>query len=120
LQFNGVFRIRLPQEARVSGKIVLRKDGLLFFFHGFIRFRLFLTVGVFFLSNAAGNAVDLIFAVDQSGSMYGNDPEFLTPCATMDALEYINKHAPSSNVGYFGFENGICDGTGGHIGSKSK
>lgn len=57
--------------------------------------------------------VDLVFAVDQSQSMLypKSDPMFLAPQATTRAINAINKISPSSNAGYLGFSNGICDGT---------
>ncbi len=53
---------------------------------------------------------DIIFVVDQSGSMTYTDPGFVAPTVVYDALEILDSLTPASHVGFFGFGNGLCDG----------
>ncbi|MFC1586145.1 hypothetical protein ACFL5V_11400 [Fibrobacterota bacterium] len=55
--------------------------------------------------------LDIIFVIDQSGSMEGNDPDFLVPQAVDSAVKLLNELSPLSSVGNIGFSAGLCDGT---------
>jgi hypothetical protein len=60
-------------------------------------------------------AVDIVFAVDQSLSMAEgpapNDPNFYTPQAVKNAIYVLQEQSPNSNVGFLGFSAGICENT---------
>ncbi|MGL1937030.1 MAG: hypothetical protein OCD01_18530 [Fibrobacterales bacterium] len=56
--------------------------------------------------------IDIVFAIDWSGSMKKNDPTMLTPIAVVNALDTLAQKVPESNVGYFGFAAGVCNGQG--------
>ncbi len=56
--------------------------------------------------------VDVVFAVDISGSMRTNDPTFFAPTATSLSIQQLHDLSPASSAGYLGFANGNCDGTG--------
>ncbi|MBF0431983.1 MAG: VWA domain-containing protein [Fibrobacteria bacterium] len=58
---------------------------------------------------AVAKSVDLVFVVDQSGSMaMTNDTEFHTPKATQDALRMLDTLAPQSHVGLVSFAGRTC------------
>ncbi len=56
--------------------------------------------------------VDVVFAVDISGSMRSNDPDFFAPEAVETSIQQLYDLSPASTAGYIGFANGNCDGTG--------
>ncbi len=55
--------------------------------------------------------IDVVFVVDQSGSMATRDQEFETPLAVLRAIDSLKAQAPKTNVGFVGFAGGVCDGT---------
>ncbi|MBA3037300.1 MAG: VWA domain-containing protein, partial [Desulfobacterium sp.] len=63
----------------------------------------FLTILFFFSSSfALSSKSDILFVLDNSGSMKKNDPEFLTRKAVTNLIEGLNK---DSRVGFVIFDN---------------
>ncbi len=62
------------------------------------------------LDNVLNDPIDITFVIDRSGSMKKYDPDMLTSVAVVKAIDTLTARVPESNVGYFGFAHGVCNG----------
>ncbi|MGL1934154.1 MAG: VWA domain-containing protein [Fibrobacterales bacterium] len=62
------------------------------------------------LKNVLNDPIDITFVIDRSMSMRKYDPDMLTSVAVVKAIDTLTARVPKSNVAYFGFAAGVCNG----------